>query len=581
MFNPMRQNATTTNSFNGTNKSQPNFLMLKPQLSMKNILHFVFGRDCKGIETALPKQLKTIAFFICSLFYAVGGGAQTVSQTFSSSGSFTAPDGVTSLTVKCWGGGGAGGGATGNPAGGGGGAGGGYAEKVVTVIPGNMYTVTVAGLVSGTAAAGTNGEPSWFSTSSEVYAKGGTGGGLGSTNNSSATGGLGSVGTNIGDIIFDGGDGGTGATGATAGGGGEGSGIASNGNNGGVTIGGFGGVGGDGGAGGSVSGSGSIGLPGDPIGGGGGGGRAGSNTDRNGGDGGEGQVSVTWTCPTASISYAGNPFCIDGGTGTVTFSGQGGGTYAASPAGLTINSGSGDITPSSSMSGTYTVTYTYSSGCTTTTTVDIEQVPVVTTLNACIGGGSITFTQSGGLSGGTWSVSGGGTIVAGTGVFTPSTEGCYTVTYTINNCSDTKSFVVFPTAPPAPTVNPDCGAITVTPPASVAGFNIEYSFDDGATWGPNTPPVAENCSGYLIKTRYVTSSACGANPVGTASSNAVCEESAAATRIVDLTAPTGVSTAGSTGADACLSAAAGLYAFDALAAAGGYTDNCGGSVTAT
>jgi hypothetical protein len=48
----------------------------------------------------------------------------------------------------------------------------------------------------------------------------------------------------------------------------------------------------------------------------------------------------------------------------------------------------------------------------------------------------------------------------------------------------------------------------------------------------------------------------------------------------DQTAPTGATTAGSTGTNACMSAAAGLFSFNAAAAAGGYTDNCLGAVTA-
>ncbi|MBK9985109.1 MAG: hypothetical protein IPP15_22590 [Saprospiraceae bacterium] len=48
----------------------------------------------------------------------------------------------------------------------------------------------------------------------------------------------------------------------------------------------------------------------------------------------------------------------------------------------------------------------------------------------------------------------------------------------------------------------------------------------------------------------------------------------------DQTAPTGASTAGSVGTNSCMATAGGLFAFDAVAAAGGYTDNCLGSVTA-
>jgi hypothetical protein len=48
----------------------------------------------------------------------------------------------------------------------------------------------------------------------------------------------------------------------------------------------------------------------------------------------------------------------------------------------------------------------------------------------------------------------------------------------------------------------------------------------------------------------------------------------------ETTAPTGATTAGSTGNTECFSAVAAAYSFDAVAAAGGYTDNCGGTVTA-
>ncbi|WP_410959724.1 putative Ig domain-containing protein, partial [Salmonella sp. SAL4356] len=68
-------------------------------------------------------------------------------------------------------------------------------------------------------------------------------------------------------------------------------------------------------------------------------------------------VTIT-TAPTATISYTGTPFCTSVSTASVNVSGTGaytGGTFSA-PAGLTINSSTGAITPSSSTAGTYTVT---------------------------------------------------------------------------------------------------------------------------------------------------------------------------------------------------------------------------------
>ena len=80
-------------------------------------------------------------------------------ETFSSSTTWNAPTGVTSVTVECWGGGGGGGRATGNPATGGGGAGGSYALKQVSVTPGNTYTITVGTGGAGGQAGAQPGQP--------------------------------------------------------------------------------------------------------------------------------------------------------------------------------------------------------------------------------------------------------------------------------------------------------------------------------------------------------------------------------------------------------------------------------------
>jgi hypothetical protein len=293
-----------------------------------------------------------------------------------------------------------------------------------------------------------------------------------------------------------------------------------------------------------------------------------------------------------------------------------------------INTTTQQLTVSPTVTTTYTLTTTML-GCvigTANVTVTVAPVPVVTTVNSCAGGTAVTFTQMNGAPNGTWTISGGGTIVPGTGVFTPTTAGCFTATYTTPapGCTDTKNFVVYPvpviTAPPnscnaaftlptvatvtgftvqysvdggafapsstitipttpgchtiqakyfleadcgttvagstmdcavsntanvvifplapsAPVVSPGCGLFTVEPPPTITGFDIQYSFDDGATWGVNTPPTADNCTGYRIKTRYVTSAACGPIPVGTASTIAGCIESPATVRIIDLTPP--------------------------------------------
>jgi hypothetical protein len=98
-------------------------------------------------------------------------------------------------------------------------------------------------------------------------------------------------------------------------------------------------------------------------------------------------ITIT-AAPSATISYTASPYCINGGTATVTQNGTSGGAYTAAPAGLTINSVSGDITLASSTPGTYTVTYTVAaaSGCAQYTTT----APVTITLNGTWTGAAST-----------------------------------------------------------------------------------------------------------------------------------------------------------------------------------------------
>src|SRR5678810_396008 len=145
-------------------------------------------------------------------------------------------------------------------------------------------------------------------------------------------------------------------------------------------------------------------------------------------------TSVTITAaPDATISYAGTPFCKSVATAqSVTRTGTAGGTYTASPAGLTISSTTGAITPSPSTAGTYTVTYTIAAagGCaafTTTTSVTITAVPTATIsysgtpfCTSVSTAQSVTLTGTGAFSGGTYSASPAGlTIDPSTGSITP------------------------------------------------------------------------------------------------------------------------------------------------------------------
>lgn len=181
---------------------------------------------------------------------------------------WTAPVGVTKVSVVCVGGGGGGGG---NGAGGGGGGALAYINNY-TVIPGNVYTV-VAGLgglgYAGNGTAGANGATSYFVSTGTVGAGGGVGGGAATAG---GTGGAG--GTVIAGTGFAGGAGGNASTYSSGGGGGGAGGYSA-----------AGGAGGVGYSAGTITGSSSTG-------GGGGGGSGGGNASAGGTGGGGGGVGL-------------------------------------------------------------------------------------------------------------------------------------------------------------------------------------------------------------------------------------------------------------------------------------------------
>jgi Concanavalin A-like lectin/glucanases superfamily/IPT/TIG domain len=291
----------------------------------------------KGYAMQRPSMLVGMAMALISLLTA--SLVQATTDSFNGSGNWTAPAGVTSVTVEAWGGGGAGGGATSNPAKGGGGAGGQYARKLITVVPGTSYVITVGAGGAGSAGSGGAGGDSIFS-SNVVIAKGGAGG-------SAATSGIAGVGSaagGVGDVVFAGGSGSDGAvTGGNcdvggAGGGGAGS-TGAGGNASGNTAGsGTANGGGAGGAGRTSSGNGNTGSQ---SGGAGGGACAQSATSRTGGGGANGKVNITYASagPTVITNVA-SALTSSGATLNGTVTSNGGSTSVTFEFGLTTAYGS-------------------------------------------------------------------------------------------------------------------------------------------------------------------------------------------------------------------------------------------------
>lgn len=215
-------------------------------------------------------------------------------QTFTSSGTWVAPNGVTGVTVKARGGGG--GGASVKNTGGGGGGGGAYSEGVVSVTPGNSYNVIVGAQVNQEV----DGNPSYFGDGSVVKAAGGST----TTTATGAAGGSSNPSYTIGTVVYEGGGGGNGhTTGDVGGGGGGGAGSDGNGGTGGTATAntpGTGGVGGTGGGNGGNGGpDGGTGGTGSAPGGGGGG------AETTGGIGARGEVYLEWNLsPSVTLNTA-------------------------------------------------------------------------------------------------------------------------------------------------------------------------------------------------------------------------------------------------------------------------------------
>ncbi|PKP36557.1 MAG: hypothetical protein CVT97_08720, partial [Bacteroidetes bacterium HGW-Bacteroidetes-14] len=350
-------------------------------------------------------------------------------ETFTTSGTFTVPAGVTEITVECWGAGGGGSTRTSNAGGsgiGGGGGGGAYSRSVVPVTPGSIYSVEVG---TGGEASSPGGNSSFNSVT--VVAAGGSGGVL----NSTTAGAGGTSANSTGALIYAGGNGADGFE-ALSGGGGGGAGSTGQGKHaigatGGAATTANGGKGGDG-----VSGS-NNGLPGSNY-GGGGSGAVRSNGINYGGTGANGLVIITYvpntTITTSTIT--GSPFCAG-----------------------------------ASVSVPYTISGTFTSGNVFTAQLSNSAGSFATPVNI----GALTSTTAGAIS---------GTIPAGTLYGTGYRIRVVSSTPAIAGTDNGSDIAVysFPLAP-ATTGSTICIGSSATLSASGAGVGDRYKWYSAATGG--------------------------------------------------------------------------------------------------
>jgi gliding motility-associated-like protein len=241
--------------------------------------------------------------------------------------------------------------------------------------------------------------------------------------------------------------------------------------------------------------------------------------------------------PAATISYAGSPYCSNAGTVSVTRTGTAGGTYSASPAGLSINAATGAVNAGTSTPGTYTVTYTIAAagGCsvvTTTAPITINAVPAAPTGNT-----TQTFcstdaptvddlTVTSGINILWYGSLTGGTPLAGTVLLL--NDSTYYATQTVNGCESTSRLSVLVVLTPSvgiPVFATDtstrcqgAGSVTYTATASSA-TSITYSLDAASVAAGNSIDINSGevtFDGGWADTSVITATAAGCDGPTTA-----------------------------------------------------------------
>lgn len=188
---------------------------------MKKLYHF------SALIGTPSRIFKLLGFFLSLIMIFVSGfgfsakGQETIVETFTSSGTWTVPAGVTEITVEAWGAGGGGGGSTQHQQGGSGGGGGAYAKGQLIVNQVESVSVDVG--QGGNGGNNGNGASGGESKVNTIVARGGFGGeGNRGTAGAGGTAQGGSINTSGAGGTTGGNSGGAGGAGANGGAGGVG-----------------------------------------------------------------------------------------------------------------------------------------------------------------------------------------------------------------------------------------------------------------------------------------------------------------------------------------------------------------------
>ena len=214
------------------------------------------------------------------------------------------------------------------------------------------------------------------------------------------------------------------------------------------------------------------------------------------------------------FNYLLSALCVTSGASNPVVTGVAGGTFTATPAGLTINSTTGQITPATSSVGTYNVTYTTPGPCPddSTVVIDIITTPVVNAgPDVSICPGTSTSLIGSGVGIPSWAP---GATLSATNILnpiaTPLGTTIYTLTIDASGCIGTDNVTVTILNPAPIVVSPDvalcAGDCTVL---TVAG-------GDFFVWNPNTDIVdssltVQNVCPVVTTTYDVTSFTLGSS----------------------------------------------------------------------